>query len=351
MAYTTIKKSGLFFNSKDYNGNSGTQSLTGIGFQPDFVWVKTRSGAAENHGLTDSVRGATKTLYSNSDNTEATCATCLTSFDSDGFSMGSSDQFNGTSGRTYICWNWKAGTTSGITTNGSTTITPSSYSFNQTSGTSIIKYTGNGTTGAKYPHGLGVTPQVVIVKCLDSASVWWNVHHVSIGDNSELYLNDTSAAPSSTANGTTPDAVNIALEGTSTTHNGSGSNYIAYIFAQKTGFSKFGKYTGNGNADGTFVYCGFKPALVIAKSITSGNAQNWVMFDKSRDGYNINNDELMPNLSSNENDGQTYTYIDLLSNGFKWRAGDANKNLASNEYVYFAWAEQPIVGDNPATAR
>jgi hypothetical protein len=264
MAYSTISKPSLYFNTKLYSGTGSSQAVSGVGFQPDWIWFKCRS-QNQNHNLFDSVRGSNKIIQSSTDGAEATSTALLTSFDSDGFTVNTDGGVNG-SGQTYASWNWKAGTTSGITTDSYTTITPTAYSFNATAGFSIIKYTGNGISGAKYPHGLGVAPKMVIVKCLDVASVWWNVYHVSLGNNSELYLNTTNSAPASTGNGTTPDAVNIALEGTTTTHNGSGSNYIAYCFAEKKGYSKFGTYTGNGTSgvdgagDGTFVYTGFKPA-------------------------------------------------------------------------------------------
>ena len=345
MAYTTIKKPTDYFNTSLWSGNSSTQTITGVGFQPDLVWLKQRS-STQAYALYDAIRGVTKYIASNTDGAEGTQAQGLTAFNSDGYALGT-DEMNNASGQTYVGWNWKAGTTSGITTNGSTTITPTAYSFNATAGFSIIKYTGNGTTGAKYPHGLGVAPKMVIVKCLDSASVWWNVYHNSIGSNSELYLNDTSAAPGSTGNGTTPDAVNIELEGTSTTHNGNGSNYIAYCFAEKTGFSKCNKYIGNGSTDGTFVYTGFKPAFVLIK-LSSATA-DWQIFDNKREGYNDANDALYPNLNNAE--GST-ARIQLLSNGFKLI--DNNNwgwNKSGETYIYYAVAEEPIVGDNPATAR
>ena len=246
-----------------------------------------------------------------------------------------------------VAWNWKAGTTSGISTNGSTTITPTAYSFNATAGFSIIKYTGNGTTGAKYPHGLGVAPKMVIVKNLGTTD-WWNVHHASLGNNSEMYLNTTDAAPGSTGNGTTPDSVNIELEGTTNTHNGSGNNYIAYCFAEKTGYSKVNKYIGNGNADGTFVYTGFKPSFILIK-LSSATA-DWQIFDNKREGYNNVNDALYPNLNSAE--GST-ARIQLLSNGFK--LVDNNNwgwNKDGETYTYYA-VGQSLVGTNntPCTSR
>ena len=345
MAYTTINKSTDNFNTVLYTGNDSTQAITGVGFQPDLWWNKSRSGthSAGVHCLYDSVRGVTKRIKSNSTDAESTISG-VTAFDSDGVTLGSENQSNGGS-TNYVAWNWKAGNSSGITTNGSTTITPTAYSFNATAGFSIIKYTGNGTTGAKYPHGLGVAPKMVIVKNLGTTD-YWNVHHASLGNNSELYLNASDAAPGSTGNGTTPDSVNIELEGTGNAHNGSGNNYIAYCFAEKTGYSKFGSYTGNGNADGTFVYTGFKPTFVLTKGNSAG--ENWFIHDGTRNTHNPTNKYIRPNLSNAEG---SYDHLDLLSNGFKSiSAGSTNGNNVQQIYMAFG---QTLVGSNniPCTAR
>ena len=342
MAYTTIKKPSDYFNTNLYTGNN-TQTSHTVGFQPDFTWLKVRN-AVGNHYLYDAVRGANKDINSNDDTAEYTATQNLMSFDSDGYTVGTSNSVN-TNNETMVGWNWKAGTTSGITTNGSTTITPTAYSFNATAGFSIIKYVGTGTTGAKYPHGLGVAPKMVIVKNLGTTD-WWNVHHASLGNNDEMYLNTTNRSPGSTGNGTTPDAVNIELEGTTNTHNASGNNYIAYCFADVQGYSKFGSYTGNGNADGTFVYTGFKPAFVLYKDSTS--VSDWVMKDNRRPGFNVIDDVLYPNLTDAEGSGAD---IDFLSNGFKARTTAANTNKNNAGFIYMAFAEEPLVGDNPATAR
>ena len=343
MAYTTINKSTDYFDTKLYTGTGSNITVSDIPFNPDFVWFKKRDGASASE-LYDQVRGATKYLISNSNDAEDTNVNGLTAFGTGGWTIGGNGLAH--SG-TMVAWNWKAGTTSGISTNGSTTITPTAYSFNATAGFSIIKYTGNGTTGAKYPHGLGVAPKMVIVKNLGTTD-WWNVHHASLGNNSEMYLNTTDAAPGSTGNGTTPDSVNIELEGTTNTHNGSGNNYIAYCFAEKTGYSKVNKYIGNGNADGTFVYTGFKPSFILIK-LSSATA-DWQIFDNKREGYNNVNDALYPNLNSAE--GST-ARIQLLSNGFK--LVDNNNwgwNKDGETYTYYA-VGQSLVGTNntPCTSR
>jgi len=344
MAYSTISKPSLYFNTKLYTGNGGTQSITGVNFESDLTWIKSRSSGAW-HNLFDAVRGATKRLQVNSDGAESTETNSLTSFDSNGFTVGSSGDVNG-SGNSTVAWNWKAGTTSGIT-QGSATITPSSYSINSTSCFSIIKWTGT-NANATIPHGLGVAPKMIIIRRLDSTSDWV-VYHSSIGNTKRIVLNSSavqSGASSGWFNNTSPTA-NVFSVGTDGGSNGSTDNYIAYCFAEKTGYSKIGDYTGNGNADGTFIYCGFKPAWVMIKPTTV--AQNWQIHDTKRDGYNPNNDNLSSNNSNSEADNK---FIDIVSNGFKLRRSDV-LNVSGDPYIYIAFAEAPLVGTNnvPCTAR
>jgi len=346
MAYTTIKKPSDYFNTKLYTGNGSTQSITGVNFESDLTWIKSRSSGAW-HNLFDAVRGATKRLQVNSDGAESTETNSLTSFDSNGFTVGSSGDVNG-SGNSTVAWNWKAGTTSGIT-QGSATITPSSYSINATSGFSIIKWTGT-NANATIPHGLGVAPKMIIIRRLDSTSDWV-VYHSSIGNTKRIVLNSSavqSGASSGWFNNTSPTA-NVFSVGTDGGSNGSTDNYIAYCFAEKTGYSKIGDYTGNGNADGTFIYCGFKPAWVMIKPTTV--AQNWQIHDTKRDGYNPNNDNLSSNNSNSEADNK---FIDIVSNGFKLRRSDV-LNESGDPYIYIAFAEEPLVANVgasiPATAR
>jgi len=346
MAYSTISKPSLYFNTKLYTGNGGTQSITGVNFESDLTWIKSRSSGAW-HNLFDAVRGATKRLQVNSDGAESTETNSLTSFDSNGFTVGSSGDVNG-SGNSTVAWNWKAGTTSGIT-QGSATITPSSYSINSTSCFSIIKWTGT-NANATIPHGLGVAPKMIIIRRLDSTSDWV-VYHSSIGNTKRIVLNSSavqSGASSGWFNNTSPTA-NVFSVGTDGGSNGSTDNYIAYCFAEKTGYSKIGDYTGNGNADGTFIYCGFKPAWVMIKPTTV--AQNWQIHDTKRDGYNPNNDNLSSNNSNSEADNK---FIDIVSNGFKLRRSDV-LNVSSDPYIYIAFAEEPLVANVgasiPATAR
>lgn len=345
MAYTDIDDPTVHFLTKLYTGTGSSNSIS-LGFQPDLCWIKNRGSSTATRAF-DSVRGATKAIYTSTTDSEGTNSQSLTSFDSDGFTMGTHSTLNGSSSN--ICaWCWKGGTTSGITTNGSTTITPASYSFNATAGISIVKYAGNGTSGAKYPHGLGVTPKTVIVKNLDADGSYWNIHHASLGNNSEVYLNGTDAAPGSTSNGTTPDSVNIDLEGTGEAHNNNGANYVAYIFAEKKGFSKFGSYTGNGNADGTFVYTGFRPAFIMTKKTSS--TSNWTLLDNKRLGYNADNNRIYTNLDEAAN---TSDVMDILSNGFKMRSTASDNNTSGATYIYWAFAESPFTNSSgvPNNAR
>jgi len=350
MAYTAIDDSGLFMNTVLYTGTGSTQAVTGVGFQPDMTWVKSRSNTAA-HKLTDAVRGVTKELEPNSTAAEYTEVNGLTVFGADGFTIGSDPAYGG-SGRTFAGWNWKAGTTTGITTDGNTTITPSGYSFNATSGFSCIAYTGNGTGNAKYPHGLGVAPAMVITKQLDSTNSWYVFQQKmsATPSNTEMYLNGTDAAPPSTGNGITPDTVNIELEGTSASTNGSGNTYIAYIFAEISGYSKIRKYIGNGNADGTFVYTGFSPAWVMIKRTTG--AYPWMIFDNKRNTYNPADTSLFANATDADTTSSIYD-TDFLSNGFKLRSSNSTIGGGGDPYIYMAFAEAPFVNSNgvPCNAR
>jgi hypothetical protein len=347
MAYTTINKSTEYFNTVTWTGTSSSPlNVTGYGFQPDWVWNKYRSGAGD-HQIYDSVRTATKMLIPNGTNAESTNANGVTAFITDGFTAGSDININGGNS---VAWGWKAGTTSGITTNGSTVVTPSAYSFNQTSGFSIVKYAGNGNTTTKVAHGLGAAPKMIIIKNLDDTDGDnWKVYHVGIGNTIAIQLDNTGAASGGSDNfyDTDPDTVNFTL-GNHVSVNNNGENYIAYCFAAIKGFSSFGKYTGNGNADGPFVYTGFKPAFVLVKNTTASN--NWFIQDNQRAGYNGANYLLKPNTNGAEDTG---THIDMLSNGFKTIVSSANCNGDGNTMIYMAFAEAPFVGTNniPATAR
>jgi len=344
-----INKPSDYFNTVLYTGTGATQSITGVNFQPDWVWIKCRN-VASNHQSFDSVRGATKQLFPNLTNAEQTGATSLTSFDSDGFSLGNASGVNG-SGQTHAAWNWLAGGTASSNTDGSIT---STVSANTTSGFSIVSYTGNGTAGATVGHSLGSTPSFIVIKCRSAAHGWYAYHNKIDATAPEDYFirfDTTDARVDSPAilNDTAPTNSVFTL-GSNVAANGSGLTYVAYCFAEKQGYSKFGSYTGNGNADGTFVYTGFKPAFtILKKSSASGN--RWVINDSKRSPSNVVNKSLFADSTST--DTTTSQEIDYLSNGFKLRTTSSNHNTSSATYIYMAFAESPLVGTNniPATAR
>jgi len=346
MAYTDIDKPDEYFNTKLYTGNGSTgHSITGVGFQPDWVWIKERNSSVSYH-LYDSVRGATKRLESDNTDAESTAGTFLTSFDSDGFTLGSNGGLNGSSD-TYVAWNWLASNTTASNTDGSIT---STVSANTTSGFSIVSWTGTGSN-ATVGHGLSSTPKMVICKRRDANDAWFT-YNENIGSGAFLALNSTigstTAGASGLWNNTSPTS-SVFTVGTNGGVNASGGTYIAYCFAEKKGFSKLGSYTGNGNADGTFVYTGFKPAFVLVRH-TDSVGENWFICDNKREGYNAENNRLMPNITSVEIDDSP---IDILSNGFKARETGNKVNGSGRNYIYMAFAESPFVTSTgiPTTAR
>ena len=346
MAYTTINKSTSYFNTKLYTGNNSSTAQTGIGFQPDFSWFKRRDSAAQ-HSLFDSVRGVTKALQSNSSDAEATISDALTSFDSDGFTLGAdSGNYINYNSATYASWNWKAGTTSGITQGGAS-ITPTAYSFNATSGFSIIKYTGTGSN-ATVPHGLGVAPKHIMFRRLDSSENWINYHEPN-GNTGGLYLSLQNAFQDNDSwfNDTSPTS-DVFTIGTNGKCNASGGSYIAYCFAEKTGFSKIGAYEGNNSAaNGPFIYCGFKPTWILIKNNEQSN-KNWLIYDSTRDVDNPVYDKLNPNQNDAESDDVA---LDIVSNGFRMRQNGSNFN-DSYKYSYMAFGQTLVTSTNvPATAR
>ncbi len=350
MAYTTVNKSTDYFNTKLYTGNGSTQSITGVGFQPDWLWIKNRGGA-NNNILQDAVRGATKSLESDGTGAETTSATRVTSFDSDGFSIGSAGT-NNTNTNDYVSWNWKANGQGSANSDGS--ITTTYTSVNTTSGFSISTYTGTGSN-ATIGHGLGVKPSMIICKRLNSTGGWIS-YHSALGATKYLYLDntDTEAANSIVWQDTEP-TTSVFSVGTASNCNASGGTYVAYCFAEKTGFSKFGLYEGNGNADGPFVYTGFKPAFIMLKG--KGIARNWTNWDNARDIFNPHWNYIYPNLAdagTNIAHGSSGSYaIDFLSNGFKLKNTDDKFNGNGQGYIYMCFAAAPLVGSNnvPATAR
>ena len=328
------------FNTVLYTGNGGTQSITGVGFQPDFTWLKRRT-EAEYHGLFDKVRGATKWLTSSDTPSEFTHTNSLTSFDSDGFSLGDYSNFN-YSGSSFVAWNWKANGSGVSNTNGSIT---STVSANQDAGFSIVSYTGTGTsTGDSFGHALGVQPKMIIIKNRTTAGTGWDVLFPDFMTSSQyMALNQTNGITNSANSGwggSLPDSTQVYVGGSSWT-NTSGNNYVAYCFAEVEGFSKFGSYTGNGSTDGTFVYTGFRPAFVMIKR--SDSAGGWIMFDNDRSGFNGDVDQLSAETSSTEYDGAASNgIIDLFSNGFKQLQTGISYNNSGGTYIYIAFAEYPF---------
>ncbi len=346
MAYSSIIKPQDYFNTKLYTGNGSTNAQTGVGFQPDMVWIKSRTNNTD-HAITDAVRGVTKEIRPNKTDYEDTASNGLTTFGTDGFTVGDWTVVNLNS-ETYASWNWKANGAGSSNTDGS--INTTSTSVNTTSGFSISQYTGAGSTST-VGHGLGVAPKVVLIKGLSNSGSW-GMYHSSIGADKKILLNSTAAeVASGWMNSTAPTSsvftvINDSDVGTS------GYTYVAYSFAEKQGFSKFGTYTGNGSTDGVFIYTGFKPAFIIFKR-TSGT-DNWVMIDNRRLGYNELNYGLFPNTTAVEQTDSDNRF-DLLSNGFKIRNSGGYTNTNGQTYVYMAFAESPFVsnvdGGLPTTAR
>jgi hypothetical protein len=316
--------------------------MTGVGFQPDFLWIKGRNEGTD-HELQDSVRGSTKYLNSNDDGVEATETEGVKSFDSDGYTLGNANYWNWTA-KTFVGWSWKAGTTTGLSGG---TITPSSYSINTTAGFGIYKWTGTGSAGT-IAHGLGVVPKMIIVKSL-GVGADWGVYNEAIGNTNTLFLNLTNAETARTYwNSTSPTSTVFSVKDEGVV-NATGSDYIAYVFTPIKGYSAFGSYVGTGNADGPFIYTGFRPAFTICK-ISSGNTNNWKMVDDKRPGYNINNKTINADSSAVES---TEDNCDYTANGFKIRRNGNDVNGSGYEYVYMAFAEFPFVSSNskPGVAR
>jgi hypothetical protein len=336
MAYTTIDNPFKYFNTKLYTGTGASHNVTGVGFQPDWVWFKKRSSSG-SHYLVDVVRGTTKGLASNNTDADVTTTDDVQSFDSDGFTLGASgNNYTNQSSATYASWNWKAGGSASSNSDGSIT---SSVSANTTAGFSIVSYTGTGAN-ATVGHGLGTNMDFAIFK-LRSGSSAWLVYHKSLGATKAIYLNETGAVGTNSSgfNDTEPTSSVFSL-GNGATANTSGGTQIAYCFAEKKGFSKFGSYTGNGNADGTFIYTGFRPALVIGKK-SSASGNSWWIMDNKRPGYNVIGNYLSPNTSSAESTGSSN--LDFTSTGFKIRRTGGFINDSSATYIYTAFAEAPFV--------
>jgi len=345
MAYISFQPKD-YFNTKLYTGNGSDQVITGVGFQPDWVWLKGRS-FADNHVVVDAVRGTNEYLHPDTAQQEYTSSSpneSVKAFGSDGFTLGGWSAINRNT-ESHVSWNWRASNATAVSnTDGSIT---STVSANTTSGFSIVKYVGTGSN-ATIGHGLNTAPTALFVKNLDAAEQWIN-YDVSNGATKYYHLNltDAAAVGSTIWNNTAP-TTSVFSVGTVANVNSSGANYVAYCFSNIAGFSKIGSYTGNGNADGPMIYTGFKPAFVIIKRTDTAN--NWLIFDNKRDGFNPQNDDLQANSSNAENASNR---IDILSNGFKIRVTDIVVNASGGSYIYMAFSDQSIVSSNgvPAVAR
>jgi len=342
MPYSTIDSPNKHFDTTTYTANGGSQTITNSGsMQPDFFWGKVRS-TTSNNILINSVVGVSKYLYSNTTASEVTDANYFTSFNSNGFSVGSNNYSNGT---TMVAWQWKGGGTGVSNTAGTIS---STVSANTTSGFSIVSYTGNGTSGS-IGHGLSSTPAMIICKSRSDAEEW-ATYHQSLTYTKYIVLNSTAAAVSTARFYQAPTSSLFYVD------NGYGVNkssatYIAYCFAEVKGFSKAFSYTGNGSTDGTFVYCGFKPAFIMTKN-TSQSA-SWFVYDNKRSTYNPATTVLAPNASDSEADWNTTRPLDILSNGFKLRVDSIYTNTSGNNFIGIAFAENPFVSSKsiPTTAR
>ena len=360
MAYTTINNGKLYFNTKLYTGNgSDGNAQTGVGFQPNWVWIKERS-TTNSYRLYNSISGVNAALMSNDSVAEDQYAAYgqFESFDSDGFTVG---QGTGSPGNgagtnansaTIVAWNWKAGTsfTNDASSTGIGSI-DSTGSVNTDAGFSIVKWTvGSAVNGLAVAHSLGVAPKIIIYKRTNNSSDWYVWLNKVIDSSQDYLVLNTTSAKVDINSGTygIPSSTLISNFGFANTE------MIAYCFAEKQGYSKFGSYTGNGNADGTFIYTGFKPAFVMCKASSVGGSVGyaWSMFDNKRSSYNIERSQLEANTSDAQQTDASGD-IDLLSNGFKFRNSASENNQSGATYIYMAFAENPFVTSTgvPATAR
>ena len=333
-AYTEIDNPELYFQTVLYTGSgSAGKAVTLDGdedMQPDLVWIKQRD--SRDHFLFDAINGATKYVAPNTTAILATDANTLTSFDSDGFTLGNGVGVNESSD-THVAWCWKESADAGM---------------------DLVTYTGNGTAGNTFSHSLSAVPHFVICKIISGEVAEWYTYNASLGNTKNIFLHTTNAVSTSNLwwNATTPSSSVVTL-GDQTGNNGNARNFMAYCFAPKQGFSKFGKYLANNNADGNFIYLGFRPAFFMVKSASGGSAdqREWRIYDNKRSAFNEMDDQLYPSSSTGEavNDNE----LDFLSNGVKIRCNDGGLNTSGETYIWMAFAEQPFVNSNgvPCNAR
>jgi hypothetical protein len=333
-----------YFNTVIWSGDGTSSRSITTGHQPDWVWTKERNSAI-NHIAQDSILGTGKYLHPNTTAAEQSASTLITSFDSNGFTIGNSGSINGSSD-TYVAWSWKAGTSfsNDASATGVGTI-DSTGTVSTEAGFSVISYTGTGSAGT-VAHGLGTVPEWIILKSREDGSANWIIYHASIGNAKNLFLNVTNAQDTDGAiffSSTTPTSSVFTLGGSGAGQvNESGEAFIAYCFAPKEGYSKFSSYVGNGSTDGPFVYTGFRVGWLMVKRTDGVN--NWIMLDSERDTHNLANTSLLADRELAEADyGVDF---DLLSNGFKLRSGGTPENASGGTYIYMAFAEQPFKFSN-----
>jgi hypothetical protein len=335
---TPATQAGKFFNPVLYTGTGSSLSVTGVGFQPDWVWLKSRSNATDNE-LIDVLRGATNALVSNSAAAATTDSNGLTSFATDGFALGTDANYNG-SGRTYVAWNWKANGAGVTNTAGSIT---STVSANTTSGFSIATFSLGATGSQTVGHGLGVAPSMIIIKNRTTPADFpgWYVYHISAGNGKYLTLNTTGGEVTTSTiwNNTSPTSSVFTL-GSGFTSSNQGPTQVAYCFAEVPGYSRFGSYTGNGSTDGPFVFCGFRPAYILIKR-SSASGTDWNIYDTTRIPNNVSDDMLFANLSAAELANEPLLAIDILSNGFKVRTTGSSINDNGGTMIFAAFASAP----------
>ena len=357
MAFTDIDKPSDYMRIQTWSGNnSADREITwseSDNMQPNWIWVKRRSDSA-NHRIADSVRGATKILRSDTNGAETTESDDTLSFDTNGFSVGNNSGVNKT-GDTYVGWGWAAGTSfSNDQSSTGVGSIDSAGSVNTDAGFSIIGFTGDAQTGTTIAHGLGVKPDMIILKNREPDTANWQVYHKSLGATHYVQLNTNGQATDSNTrwNDVEPTS-SVFTTGSSgdVCGDSSGETFIAYCFAEKKGYSKFGSYKGNNNADGTFIFTGFKPAFVMVK-LTDTQTDGWVIQDNKRD---ISNTGTSTRLRANTSDAEftSTNEIDFLSNGFKPRGDDGEINGNGSKHIYMAFAENPFVTSTgvPTTAK
>ena len=345
MAYSTIDDPTLYFNTVLYTGTGSEQTVSGVNFSPGLTWLKSRSNGQPNV-LSDSVRGGNKQLYTADTQAETTYSQYLKSFNSDGFVLGTDSGINQSS-QTFVSWNWKAGGSASNNTDGNKTI---SLSVNTTAGFSVGTYAGTGQDST-IGHGLGAVPDWLMIKNRSSGSRKWQLWHNGLtGTNKYLAIDRSGAELTDSASwDNTAHSNTVWNTYGSGEANQNGENFVCYAWTSIQGFSKFGSYTGNGNANGPFIYTGFKPAWIMTKQINGGSS--WIVHDNKRDPINAVTEYFT--VEEPDAAGTLANSFDLCSNGFKVRTSNGDRNSSGDSFAYWAFAESPLVNSEgiPNNAR